>query len=57
VVQGRFGAGWVLLSGIHAEAPASWRKGPGFDTPVRDTQAFAAALFRSALAGAPMASY
>jgi glutamine amidotransferase-like uncharacterized protein len=49
VVEGPFGRGWVLLSGIHAEAPASWRRGLAFTTPVTDSQAYAAKLVRAAL--------
>ena len=27
VVEGKSGHGWVILSGVHPEAPASWRRG------------------------------
>src|SRR5262249_17993459 len=33
IVQGTYGKGWVLLTGVHAEAPASWRRGMDFKTP------------------------
>lgn len=51
VVEGKSGAGWVILSGIHPEAPASWRRGMKFRTPVSDDHDYAAALIRAALAG------
>ena len=49
IVQGTFGNGWVLLTGVHPEAPASWRRGMDFSTPVETDTAYAAALFRAAL--------
>ena len=27
IVEGTFGSGWVILTGVHPEAPASWRRG------------------------------
>jgi hypothetical protein len=32
IVEGSFGTGWVILSGVHPEAPASWRGGMTFKT-------------------------
>jgi len=49
VVEGTFGAGWVLLTGIHPEAPDSWRRGMTFSTPSSTDHAFAATLIRAAL--------
>ena len=49
VVEGRFGNGWILLSGFHPEAPASWRRGMTFETPVRDDHAYAGMMIRAAL--------
>jgi glutamine amidotransferase-like uncharacterized protein len=49
VVQGNFGDGWVVLSGIHPEAPASWRRGLEFRTPVDADVAYAKTLIRAAL--------
>jgi hypothetical protein len=34
IVEGTFGSGWVILSGVHAEAPERWRHGMTFRTPV-----------------------
>ena len=57
VVQGTFGGGWVILSGIHPEAPASWRHGMTFTSPVDADHAYAATLIRAALEGAALPHY
>ncbi len=49
VVQGTFGSGWVILSGVHPEAPADWRRGMTFQTPAAVDHAYAATLIRAAL--------
>lgn len=49
VVQGTFGNGWVLLSGVHPEAQARWRRGMSFTTPVVVDNDYAATLIRAAL--------
>ena len=49
VVQGTFGSGAVILTGIHPEAPESWRRGMTFTTPVSTDNAFAARLIDAAL--------
>ena len=49
VVQGTFGNGWVMLTGIHPEAPESWRRGMTFRTPSSTDNAFAATLIHAAL--------
>ena len=49
VVEGSFGSGWVILTGVHPEAPASWRRGLEFRTPAEVDQAYAAKLIRAAL--------
>lgn len=49
VVQGAFGSGWVLLTGVHSEAPASWRRGLTFRTPLAADHAYAEMLIRAAL--------
>jgi glutamine amidotransferase-like uncharacterized protein len=49
VVEGAFGNGWVILTGVHPEAPASWRRGMDFKTPVDIDNAYAATLVRTAL--------
>lgn len=54
VAEGRVGRGWALLTGIHAEAPETWRRGMTFATSVRDDNAYAATLVRAALNGTTM---
>lgn len=54
VVQGTFGEGWVVLTGVHAEAPESWRRGLAFTTPVAPSHAYAARLIHAALHRTPL---
>jgi glutamine amidotransferase-like uncharacterized protein len=49
IVEGFVGQGWVVLSGVHPEATASWRRGMDFRTPAQMDNAFAATLIRAAL--------
>jgi len=49
IVEGPFGNGWVILTGVHPEAPASWRRGMNFRTPINIDNAYAATLIRAAL--------
>jgi glutamine amidotransferase-like uncharacterized protein len=49
IVEGKFGSGWVVLSGVHAEAPASWRRGMTFNTPASVDNAYAGKLVLAAL--------
>jgi glutamine amidotransferase-like uncharacterized protein len=53
-VQGAFGKGWVVLTGIHPEAPASWRRDMVFATSVADDNAYAERLIRAALNRTPL---
>jgi glutamine amidotransferase-like uncharacterized protein len=57
VVQGAAGSGWVVLTGIHPEAPETWRQGLKFTTPVSDDNAYAAKLIRAALEQKPLPHY
>ena len=54
VVQGPSGAGWMILSGVHPEAPESWRHGIEFTTPASADHAYAVTLIRSALDRRPL---
>ena len=54
VVQGSFGGGWVVLTGVHAEAPESWRRDLAFTTPVAPSHAYAARLIDAALHRTPL---
>ena len=49
IVEGIFGNGWVILTGVHPEASASWRHGMEFGTPANVDNAYAAMLIRAAL--------
>jgi len=49
VTEGNCGSGFVLLTGIHAEAPEYWRGGMVFNTPATTDNAYAAMLINAAL--------
>jgi glutamine amidotransferase-like uncharacterized protein len=49
IVEGTSGNGWVILSGVHPEAPDSWRRGMAFATPASDDHRYAATLIDAAL--------
>lgn len=57
IVEGASGKGWVLLSGIHAEAPASWRTGMTFTTSVAVDNAYFATMLTAALNGTTLSHY
>jgi hypothetical protein len=54
VVQGQSGNGWIILTGVHAEAPESWRGGMEFSTPASADHDYALTLVRSALERRPL---
>jgi glutamine amidotransferase-like uncharacterized protein len=54
VVEGKFGSGFVILSGVHPEAPAGWRYGMTFTTSVAADNAYAKSLVTAALNGASL---
>jgi len=49
LTEGYWGKGFVLLSGVHPEAPAGWRSGMQFFTPLDVDLAYAGTLVTSAL--------
>lgn len=57
VTQGKCGNGYVILTGIHAEAPEDWRRGMTFNTPASEDHAYAAMLVRAALEGDSLPHY
>ena len=57
VVQGTFGDASVILTGIHPEAPESWRRGMTFSTPSSTDNAFAATLIQAALDRTPLSHF
>ncbi len=57
VVEGTFGSGWVILSGVHPEAPERWRQGMTFTTPASKDNAYAGVLIHAALNRTPLSHY
>jgi len=55
IVEGKSGSGWVILSGIHAEAPASWRYGMNFSTSVQTDNNYAYTMIVAAMNGTSLA--
>lgn len=49
IVEGKFGKGFVILSGVHPEAPADWRTGMTFNTSLATDLAYAGTLIDAAL--------
>jgi glutamine amidotransferase-like uncharacterized protein len=49
VVEETFGEGWVILSGVHPEAPENWRRGMTFSTLASVDNAYAGTLIDAAL--------
>ena len=49
IVEGASGKGWVILTGIHAEAPETWRRGMTFATSAAAANGDAVALIDAAL--------
>ena len=56
-VQGMYGSGWVVLTGVHAEAPESWRKEFHFSTSIEDSHKYAVILIKTALEKKAMAHF
>jgi glutamine amidotransferase-like uncharacterized protein len=54
VVQGHFGHGWIILTGVHPEAPENWRGGMEFGTPASVDHDYAVTLIRAALERRPL---
>ncbi|MDP9081708.1 MAG: BPL-N domain-containing protein [Bacteroidota bacterium] len=57
VTEGKYGTGFLILAGIHAEAPAEWRGGMVFKTSVSADNAYAVKLIHAALNGASLPYY
>lgn len=51
IAQGKAGKGWVILSGVHPEAPQGWRGGMTFTTSAAVDNAYAKTLVTAALNG------
>ena len=57
ITDGKCGSGYVLLSGIHPEAPESWRGEMVFNTSAKADNAYAAMLIHEALNGVTLIKY
>jgi len=57
VVAGEAGSGWMILAGVHPEAPESWRGGMEFGTPAETDNAYAAMLIHAAIKRESMPHY
>jgi glutamine amidotransferase-like uncharacterized protein len=57
VTQGKFGSGWIVLLGIHPEAPDNWRTGLPFTTSGAEARTYAATLTSAALNATPLRHY
>jgi glutamine amidotransferase-like uncharacterized protein len=49
IVESNVGKGFVILCGVHPEAPENWRQGMSFTTPPTVANAYAATLIYAAL--------
>jgi glutamine amidotransferase-like uncharacterized protein len=57
IVEGTSGRGWVILTGVHPEAPENWRRGLTFTTPASVDNAYAGKLIDAALHGTLLPHY
>ena len=57
IVQGTSGKGWVILCGVHPEAPENWRRGMTFTTPASVANGYAGTLIDAALHGTWLPNY
>jgi glutamine amidotransferase-like uncharacterized protein len=57
VVEGASGAGWVILVGVHPEAPEAWRRGMTFRTPASAADAYAGTLVQAAMTRSSLPHY
>jgi glutamine amidotransferase-like uncharacterized protein len=54
IVEGQSGKGFAIFTGVHLEAPASWRGKMIFATPLSVDLAYAGSVIQAALSGAPL---
>jgi len=57
IVEGWSGKGWVILCGVHPEAPEEWRRGMNFTTPASAANAYAGTLIDAAVHGTCLPHY
>lgn len=56
-VQGRYGIGGIVLTGLHPEAPLSWRKDFTFLTTIEKSHEYAGNLIKAALENKKLAHF
>jgi len=54
ITEGQSGKGFVVFTGVHLEAPESWRGSLPFTTPVSVDLAYAGTVMQAALNGTPL---
>lgn len=57
IVEGTVGKGWVILCGVHPEAPENWRRGMNFTMPSSVANDYAGTLIDAALHGTRLPHY
>ena len=57
VVEGISGQGWVILAGVHPEAPETWRSGMTFATSASAANAYAGTLIQAVLTRTSLPHY
>lgn len=57
IVEGTFGKGWVILCGVHPEAPESWRRDMTFSTTATAANDYTGTLVNAALHGTQLPHY
>ena len=57
IVEDTVGDGWVILCGVHPEAPQSWRTGMPFSTTAQAANDYAGTLVDAALNGRKLPSF
>jgi glutamine amidotransferase PdxT len=57
IVEETFGKGWVILCGVHPEAPESWRRGMTFSSPASVANDYTGTLIDAAFHGTRLPHY
>lgn len=57
ITEGASGNGFVVFTGVHLEAPASWRGSMMFSTPEAVDLAYAGTVVQAAYSGTPLAHF
>jgi hypothetical protein len=57
VVEGTSGKGFVVFTGVHPEAPESWRGSMAFSTSEAADLTYAGAIISAAMSGTPLAHF